>query len=48
MDGDKNKKAGAKTLLNPSTFANDCIAAASQVAVAALALCHALAAQNIR
>jgi hypothetical protein len=52
MDGDKNKKAGARTLLNPSTFANDCIAAASEVAVVTLALSPATApqtfAQNLR
>jgi hypothetical protein len=48
MDGDKNKKAGARTLLNPSTFANDCIAAASEVAVVNLALSPASATPNLR
>jgi hypothetical protein len=46
MDGAKNKKAGARTLLNPSTFANDCIAAASEVAVVTMALFPASANQN--
>jgi hypothetical protein len=39
-------KAGARTLLHPSTFANDCIAAASEVAVTISVLLPACAPQT--
>jgi hypothetical protein len=48
MDGDKKIKAGARTLLHPRTFANDCIAAASEIAVTTSMLAIASATQILR